>query len=170
MALVVEDGTGKSDAESYSSVADADSYHANHSGSTDWSGATTETKERALRLATQWIDTTYHDRWDSLRWGDTQRLAWPRSGVVIDGIPYDPDELPRALLEATAELALKNVQGDTLFADMADEGVLSSQSVRVGPITESKTYAGGSRGVKKYRLVEAMLRPLLVAGTKVQRS
>ena len=51
MSLVVEDGTGKADAESYISVADADTYHSNR-GNTDWAALTTTEKEQLLRGAT----------------------------------------------------------------------------------------------------------------------
>ena len=53
MTLVIEDGTGKSNAESYISVADADTYHSNR-GNTDWAALTTAEKERLLRIATDY--------------------------------------------------------------------------------------------------------------------
>ena len=56
MALVVEDGTGKTDADSYLSLVDADAYNLAHSASTDWNGAVEAVKEKALRLATQYLD------------------------------------------------------------------------------------------------------------------
>ena len=63
MSLIVEDATGLSTAESYLSVANADTYHASYTGSTAWSGASTGTKERALRRATQYLDSVYGGRW-----------------------------------------------------------------------------------------------------------
>lgn len=170
MALVVEDGTGKTDAESYLSEADADAYHAARSANATWAAALAADKEQALRLATQYLDTTYQDCWNALRWSNNQKLDWPRSGLVIDGVGYNADDIPQQLLDATAELALKVVSGgDTLFADMSDEGTLASKSVRVGPITKSVSYAGGSRGVKRYRLVEQLISPLIYATNRVER-
>jgi hypothetical protein len=107
MALIVEDGSGKSDAQSYVSVTDADDYHANHSASTDWSGADTADKEKALRLATQWLDATYHGRWKGVRFSADQALDWPRDSVELDGYVLSVSDLPQQLLDATCEMALK---------------------------------------------------------------
>jgi hypothetical protein len=157
MALIVEDGSGKSDAQSYISVADADTYHTNHSDSADWSGADTADKEKALRLATQWLDATYHGRWKGTRASADQALDWPRDSVELDGYVLSVSDLPQQLLDATCEMALK-------------EGTIKSKTVRVGPIIDSKTYEGGSRGIKKYRLAEALVRPLIQPSGQMQRA
>jgi hypothetical protein len=170
MALVTEDGTGKTDAESYISVAAADAYHLIHSISSTWAAATTAVKEAALRQAAQYLDTTYKDKWKGFRADDDQALDWPREGLVIDGVVYDSADLPTQLLEAAAELALKVVDGDVIFADMDDEGSVKSRSVRVGPITEAVSFSGSSRGIKRYRLVEGLVAPLIEMSNTVSRS
>jgi hypothetical protein len=169
MALVTEDGSGKSDAESYLSVADADSYHTTHGDPSDWSGATTAEKEAALRLATQYLDATYDGRWSGVKFSADQALSWPRDSVEVDGYVLSASDLPQQLLDATAEAALKQAGGDTLFPDMADEGTVKSTTVKVGPITDSKTYSGGSRGIKKYRLVEALVKAITKPANQLER-
>ena len=74
MALVVEDGTGLSTAESYISVADADTYHSDR-GNALWTG-TDAVKEEALRQATEYLDATYD--WKGSISLTTQALNWPR--------------------------------------------------------------------------------------------
>ena len=54
MALIVEDGTSKSDAESYLSVAAADTYHDLHHNR-EWFDYHDDDKERFLRLGTLFI-------------------------------------------------------------------------------------------------------------------
>ncbi|KKK58804.1 hypothetical protein LCGC14_3040730, partial [marine sediment metagenome] len=155
MALVVEDGTGLSTAESYISVTNATTYLAARRTTAQlatWTAADTAAKENALRLAAQWLDTRYKDEWASWRFSDDQALDFPRSGVVIDGVAYETTEIPQQLIDATAELGLKVTDGDVLFDDMADEGTVGSKSIRVGPISEATTYLGGSKGIKRYRL------------------
>ena len=71
MVLIVEDGTGKADAESYLSVADADTYHTKHGDSADWDGASTGDKEEALRMGTQYLDATYNTLWIGSRANET---------------------------------------------------------------------------------------------------
>ena len=75
MPLVVEQGSGKPDAESYASVADTDAYNTDWIGASEWDNLTTDAKERSLRRATRFVD----DR-DFLghRMNQSQALDWPR--------------------------------------------------------------------------------------------
>ena len=63
LTLVKEDGTGKSDANSYASVADADAYHEGHLYASAWTGATTADKEKALVMATRLRTATRWSWW-----------------------------------------------------------------------------------------------------------
>ena len=165
MALIVEDGSGKTDADSYLSVADADTYHTNHSGSTDWSGATTATKEQALRLATQYLDVRYNGLWKGYRSNETQALDWPRAYVEdSDGYYYDSDEMPLRVKDATAELALRVVEGDTLLDDITKPGTIKRKRVKAGPVETETEYVGGYNQVKKYPLIDGIVRPLTGVG------
>jgi len=170
MAFVVETGAGLSNANSYLSVADADSYHTDHSGSTDWSGASEADKQKALRLATQYLDITYHGRWRGVRCLSTQVLAWPRIGAVDDDeYLIDEDALPQQLEDACAELALKVIEGDTLIEDFDAPGTVKAEKVKIGPIEESKEYMGGNSPVKKYTTVERLIRSLIESSDTVSR-
>ena len=67
MAIVVEDGTGKSTAESYISVADASTYHTAR-GNTAWAALTTDAlREAALRKATDFMRQVYRSRWQGYK-------------------------------------------------------------------------------------------------------
>lgn len=170
MALIVEDGTGKSDANSYLSVADADSYHTDHSASSTWAAASQAVKEKAIRLATQYLDARFDGHWRGCKMSSTQSLAWPR-GQAVDNedFAYDSDTLPRRLKDVTAELALRVVTGDTLFADQSKAARVASNSVTIGPITKSVSYVGGLDPAKKYPLIEALMEPLIAASNSLDR-
>ena len=85
MSLIVEDGTGRADAESYASVSVADAYHTAR-GNTAWAAlATTALKEAALRKATDYLGQTYGLRWKGYRMTTTQALDWPRELVCRPG-------------------------------------------------------------------------------------
>jgi len=147
MPLVVEDGTGLSDAEAYVSVADADAYHAQF-GNANWAAATLASKESALRRAAQYIDTQYRFRGDPLN--DTQALAWPRSTR-----PWPV----RAVISASCELALPALDGP-LYLDQAGPAIVSET---VGPI--STTYAVDRRGGQpRYAAADALLESLTGGG------
>lgn len=173
MALVVEDGTGKSNADAYISTADVTTYLTARRVAADfatWTAADTPTKEIAVRLATQWLDSRYQERWRGVKFDGAQALNWPRDSVELDGFILSASDLPQQLLDATAELALKVTDGDTLFADMADEGTVRSKAVRIGLISERVEYAGGSKGVKRYRLVEALVSVIIEPSNQLKRA
>jgi hypothetical protein len=160
MALVVENGTGLSNANSYQSVAGADAYHATHSGSTVWSGSTTPQKEQALIIASQYLDIVYGRQYVGSKMSRLQGLLWPRVGVTdIDGFGYGSNEIPQAVLDATSEAALRYRQDGSLIVDVSskDQAVVS-QSVTVGPIQKSTTYAAsGKVEQKKYPVIEQLI-------------
>lgn len=152
MALTVEDGSVVSGAESYLSVADADTYFTNHGSPSDWTGATTAAKEAALRYATRWLDQNF--TWKSNIYSTSQVLDWPRIAF------YDDDDrtiggvnnMPQELLDATAEMALAHIQeslvepGNNIYRE------------RVGSAEVVYNGAGGSK--KSYHFVSRMLHRL----------
>lgn len=147
MALIVEDGTGMPNAESYVSVATADAYHA-AMGNTEWAEAETTAKEVALRRGTQYIDTRY--AFVSEPRNATQALAWPRVGY-----PWPV----KAITSATCELALRGLSS-ALYVDAGDAPVTRET---VGPITVEYG-ASINDGQTRYSVVDDLLRSLLVAG------
>ena len=162
MAFTVEDGTGLFNANSYLSVADADTYHTDHIDPTEWSGASQGDKEKALRLATQYLDVRYDGKWKGERSNRDQALAWPRANAQDnDGYYYDNNELPQRLKNSVAELALRVIKGDTLLGDITKPGTIKSKSVKAGPIQTTKVYVGGMSNVKKYPLIERQIRHLI---------
>lgn len=152
MAIVVEDGTGKSDAETLISVADADAYFAAR-GNTIWAAIATDAeKEQLLRKASDYILGTYGPRWAGIRLLSTQALDWPRVGVVADGWLVNSDEVPNLVANASAELALQANSGDLL--------VNTEQSVKrekIGPLeTEFNDFAVSET---KYTQIDRILAP-----------
>lgn len=102
MALIVEDGTGVEDAESYISVDDADVELAKRGSYSDWDGLTTVNKEIQLRLATEYVDREY--LFIGCRTSSNQELEWPRQGTK-----YDANVIPSILKRAVAVLAAQSV-------------------------------------------------------------
>jgi hypothetical protein len=171
MALTVEDGTGLTNAESYLSVADTDTYLANHGNPTVWSSASTAQKEESLRLATQYLDAQYGARWKGRRSNEDQRLNWPREGVVdADAYVIDTDEMPQALKDACAEMAYRHRNGEPMLADLeSSDRSIKRERVKAGPVEEEKEYFGAKPTQKRYPLVDLLLRPLLRSTQMVER-
>lgn len=88
--LILEDGTGLADANSYADIAMADSYHARRLYAEVWTNETDAVmKEAALMMATQLIDANY--AFNGSRISETQALCWPRVGAPnyeIRGVIY----------------------------------------------------------------------------------
>ena len=158
--LVVEDGSGLTNANSYASLAYADSYHEYHRNPATWTEADDADKEQALRMATWWLDQTYGDRWIGLKSTQEQALDWPR-GLAYDrnGYQVPDDEVPNRLKDATCEMALRYLLApDELMPDVEvqDQGILS-ESNAVGALSSSTTYAGGKSYEKRFTAAYRLL-------------
>lgn len=172
--FVVEDGSGKSDANSYCSVAFADQYFENHNNPSDWTGATQAEKEMALRNATQYLDLYYGGRWRGRKklLEEDQSLDWPRYEAYDDNDRWiDSETIPVKLQEATAEAALRDItETDGLVPDIDEPGTVKKYSVKVGPISESTEWMGGKKSFKRFRTIDYLVRGLTHSGYELQRA
>ena len=151
MSITVEDGSVVSGANSYLSVADADSYFTEHSSPADWSGATTGEKEAALKYATLWLDN--NQKWYSCIVSTSQVLDWPRKSFVdSEGRSIGGSNvMPQALLDATAELAIEYIKSNFVEA---------TENIRRERMGSSETeYSGGGPGMD-YSFVVLMISEL----------
>lgn len=170
MSLIVETGSGLSTAVSYISLADADAYIADHGNSAAWSAAADADKEQYLRLATQYIDLQFGNRFKGVKTARDNALCWPRYGATdSDGYPYDSNEIPLYVKYATVEAALMVLAGDDLLGVLANPGIIESESKKIGPLEKSVTYVGGKAPVKSYPRIKALLRPVIELSDSIQR-
>lgn len=163
MALVVEDGTGLSDAESYASVAAADAY-ATARGLT-WSG-TDAAKEQALRRATTWLDGRYRGRWPGTKVRlRLQALDWPRTGAHdIAGDTVDYQSVPIEVVNATIEAAVREIATPgSLSPDVTGEKVLT----RLGELSWQVTGTGPEAKRPIMTVIDDILSRLIATGRGV---
>lgn len=164
--LITETGEGRSDSESYISVADATAYHAAR-GNAAWGALSNDTiREQLLRKATDAMLQMFANRWAGTRSSSTQALDWPRYNVPVKDGPanlpesygvrsyYPSNTVPLLVARACAELALKAATGD-LVAD----GTQAVIREKVGPLEIE--YQEGSSYATSYRAVESMVQPFL---------
>ena len=155
--LIVEDGTGLADADSYCSVAYADAYHA-AMGSAAWAALTAEAKEQALRRAAAFMSLHLGGRsWAGRRSLQTQALDGPRTDVPdLDfGGVISPDIVPAAIKKACAELAGKSAGGVDIAPDLGQ----AVKAERVGPI--AVTYADAVQRSTVIQSVALLLAPFI---------
>jgi hypothetical protein len=162
MTLIVEDGTGLPDAESYVSVEDAQTY-AERRG-LDFDVSPPDDLEAALRRATTWIDATYGPRFGGTRKnGRAQALQWPRADATdAYGEDVPDDEVPVEVVHATIEAAVR---------ELATPGGLNPDYVGTERVVREKVgdlevqYADGKGGADDARpvisVIDGILAPLI---------
>lgn len=129
MSYIVEDGTGKTDSNSYITVEFADSYH-NDLGNDEWDTYSLPVQEKSCVKATAFIDLSFtlsgykNDR--------DQALEFPRTDVVDkNGYEIPNDEVPIEVQKATADLALLFLEKPDLAKDNFEKVV---KMEKIGPI------------------------------------
>ena len=167
MALVVENGTGLSNAESYASVADATTYHSNL-GNASWASASGTNQEIALRKATIYLDAKYRGQWRGERILQTMSLSWPRYNVIDDdNFEVVSTAVPQALKNACMELALRALT-TTLMPDYT-AGSVEAETLKVGEIEITSKYSSGKTAWTSFPVIDRMLESLLM-GSTLERS
>jgi hypothetical protein len=158
MSIVTEDGTGKSDAESFITLAEASAYHADR-GNAAWAALASDTlREQALRRATDYLEQVYGLKWKGERTKHTQALSWPRYDVCANGFDVDSDVVPVPVQRACAEMALKAAAGELA----PDVGRLAKRE-KVDVLEVE--YESGALPYVRYRAVDNLLAPYLEGGS-----
>lgn len=159
MALVVEDGTGLANAESYITVAAAATHHANL-GNVAWAALASDTiREQLLRQATAYMGQAYRTRWLGYRKSTAQALDWPRVTVVIDEYTWISSEIvPTDIANACADLALRAATSG-LNPDLT-RGVVRK---KVGPLETE--YDPNSPQSVRFRAIDMALAPYLMGSS-----
>jgi hypothetical protein len=142
MTIVVEDGTGLTNANSYCSLVDANTYNLGNVYYSDyWDALDDDVRENHLIKASEYLDI-YVD-WFGTRVYETSGLRWPRSGVIdLDGNAIDDGIIPVNLAKATAEMAYFLSKEDR-FAEPDTKGI-SQLKVDVIELVFDKTDRKGA--------------------------
>lgn len=119
---------GATTANVYATLAAADAYHEAHAHGDTWRSAIVEQKQRALLTATRMLDQ--HLAWAGRATSLTQRLAWPRTGLLgLQGETLDSTTIPERIVEACAELARQILEEDRTADSEIEANGLTSLSV-----------------------------------------
>ena len=169
--FVVEDGSGSSTANSYSTVADADSYVADHGADAVWSAASEAEKQEALRLGSQYIDLMYASRFKGVKENNENALSFPRMGCTDeDGYSIYSDVVPNKIMYAAIEAAIRSINGDTFLSKQSTPGKIKSESKKLAVLEKSTEYVHGKDQEPAYPRIEALVRPFLKGSYRVLRA
>lgn len=165
MALIIEDGTGVVDANSYVTLEQLATYATARGVELP---ATEPEQEVLLYNAIAYMESLAYK---GFRYTAEQSLSWPREGVIIDGWLYGSEDLPRNLLQAQMVLAVDSMTVDLLPTIVPDSVGAVVEKTVVGAVTVKyanprSSDSGGSGttagGVQLAR-AQALLRPLLAS-------
>lgn len=123
--MIVENGTGLVDANSYVDIAYSDNYFTSH-GVFAWSDLTEEQKEVLLIKATDYIDNVY--QWLGTKLNKEQALRFPRENLYdYEGI--EVTDIPKALKDAVCESVNVLMKNTELFQSVNENGAVTSEHI-----------------------------------------
>lgn len=159
--MIVEDGTGLTNADSYVSVAFADTYFSAR-GVSEWALLTQAKKEQALIKATDFIDNIY--QWYGKKEFEHQALRFPRvdiqdyEGAEIKGIPL-------CLKQAVCDASLISTSGE-LFETAEHNGDVVSETITSLSFTYKKDGSRSTTSTTLYDSINTKLRGLFRDNSK----
>lgn len=157
MAFTPETGDGLAEANSYVSVADADSYHLLRNN-TAWAALNSTVKQASLVYATAYVDANFS--WPGVIVREEQALGWPRYDARDDESRLLTG-VPRKLSEAVCELALIHSSTEALNSTYDRGGAVKAESV--GPV--SIEYFDGAPAGVTYPFLVDMLSAITLGGS-----
>ncbi len=119
ITIVVEDGTSKTDSNTYVSTATIDSWVETNPHDATWNALTQDQKNGYAVWSARLLDE--QTDWDGSQTSATQALDLPRSGMIDkNGNSIDSDEIPTDVQNAQSEFArLLAISDRTADSDMA---------------------------------------------------
>lgn len=162
MALIVEDGSIVSGANSYVTVAEIEAY-------AGLRGIVYPDPTKIEMYAIQAMDYLETLAYKGVQVDpDTQPLQWPRNHVYINGRVLPNNKIPVGIKNAQMQLCIYLVQGISLFETGTGGQFITKE--KIGPIeTEySEAVFMAQGGAPIIPLAEALLMPYLAAGNGFQ--
>lgn len=150
MALIIEDGSGVPNANSYVTVAEYRAYATPRGVSLPVSDATVETQ---LILATDYLESL---SWLGMPTYDDQALVWPRDEIYIGCNLIADDMIPNKIKLAQMQLAIQVNAGIDLMPSVAGGASGAIIREKVGPLETE--YGAATVGTQPYfRSVNVLL-------------
>lgn len=160
--LIVEDGNGLVNANSYATVAQV-SERAAWFGNTHWDLKEEITQHHALIIATRYVDTLYGDLYRGELLTNEQALLWPRTEFQDRrGRTRDQGTVPVELVDAVAVLALGHLESPlSLETDPNSNVRRRSVSVGSGAVSETVEFWDRGENTNEPRTVKLQLQNIL---------
>lgn len=149
--LVQETGTGASNANTYLTLAEYETFLSDR-GLTDTTS--NEAKTGRIILAMDWLENQ-EKRYQGEKFTDAQALVWPRSWVTIYSYALGADTIPQQLKDAQAQLVYDSAEND--LYNVNDGRVVKREKVDAIEVE----YGNKASNIQPiFAKVEAILKPL----------
>lgn len=162
MAIVVEDGSGLVNAESFSSIADVTDYLERRNRETAWLALSEAEQEAKLRDTTDYLVNKYRGQWRGWIVSTLQSLPFPRLEVV-DEEGRTLTGVPDILIACQCELI--NLAMSDPFVDVVTASAIKRERDKLDVLESEVEYVGGKSTRPKYVKVHEMIKPLLKTGS-----
>lgn len=159
--LVVEDGRGIPNANSYVSLAYCDEYMVNRNYSA-WVEQSEYVRSAAIIKAMDYVDNIF--LWKGTRMHKNQSLHFPRKDIQDeDGFDYT-GEIPEQLKKAVCEAAFNVFSQYTLYARKSTDGAIKKEKKKADVVEIEKEYFSNEEvkvdWTSAYESLDTMLRGL----------
>lgn len=163
MPLIVEDGSGKVDAQTFVEASYVDAYAAARGNPLAWDTKAAEDKDVALVKAADYLRNEMRYQYRGTRKTADQCMPFPRTGVVeAGGLALTDGIIPWRIKDAQAALAIRFAADQDLQPDLDRGGKITSETVDV----ISVDYADDAPAETLLTEVEGYLRPLLKTASR----
>ena len=162
MTIIVEDGSGLPDANSYVSMDDAAAYCA--ARGLTFATSPSAPGEAALIRATAAIDAAYRGRFPGYKAnGRDQALEWPRGQAYdFEGLLIAGDEVPQEIINATCEAAVREfATAGSMMPDLERGG--SVRRLKAGSVEIE--YGANASAQTAFTIIDGILSGLLSGGS-----
>jgi hypothetical protein len=170
LAVIIDASVGGSASNSFTTLAEANTYMEARLNSSSWDDATDDSCNRALVEATREISSL--PGWRGVRVTDTQSLSWPRDYAIdpdsANDFYYESTEIPQRVKDATMELAFQFlVAGTTDIASLDSNIGIIEKTVDVITTRYAEPYQR-AQGLRRYPRVWRLISALMeVSGSQI---
>jgi hypothetical protein len=138
MPLIVEDGSGIANADTFVTLDDADAFFSDRNEG-EWAAASNTVREAALRQAATYLGMVY--RWPGQATKVDQALPWPRYGVPSGGGFFPSNEIPRQVNDAQLLLALEVINRGTILRRVDPAAQVIEKTIAAKGMSRTLKYA-----------------------------
>lgn len=157
--MIVENGTGLTNANSFVSVDYADDYFSARNV-TQWASLTDHEKEVLLIKATDYVNASYKFR--GKKSTQAQALSFPRINC-IDNDGYKVEGVPNNLKDAVCEASILLNGGEELFQKAESNGAVTSE--HIGSISFTYDTSKKEKNVSLYDSLNTRLKGLIIGSS-----